>query len=451
MANRGSSWTTAAGALLLVAVLARQGALAVMLLFVLLAAGAGALWARYAFYGFSYRRRFIRDQILWGEETILEIEVQNRKLLPIPWLEVTDEVPLALTVLKGRVESHYKAHRGRIVNHFSLRWFERVVKRYPVIGRRRGYYALDRAVIKAGDLFGLAEKEIEDDTVTSLVVLPKIVSLAELGLPMDAPFGDAPGGEPFFEDPSRFAGSREYGPGDPFNRIHWVATARTGQIHVKCYEPSTAPSIAIFLDVNTTPRLWDGYHPAWLELAVTAAASVACHYDDAGYAVGLYTNGDSLNLPPRRHPEQLGGLLRRLARVMPLTPKFMSDVMLETRGTLPWGATVVLITSLLDENVLAQLMAYRDQGHRPLVLFVGDDPPPVLASQMAAQPAFQPVSLAGSPAPSAGSSLPVASSAGSLGSLSPSGTAAADIPLHWIGGEAKWHELEAGPGVIGAA
>lgn len=400
---------------MLVAVLARQGALTAMLVFVLLAAGAGALWTRFAFAGFSYRRRFTRDQILWGEETTLEIEVQNRKLLPIPWLEAADEVPLALSFLKGHVEPHHKARRGRIINRFSLRWFERVVKRYPVIGRRRGYYTLDRAVIRAGDLFGLAEKEIEVNTATTLVVLPKIVSLADLGLPMEAPFGDAAGGEPFFEDPSRFAGSREYGPGDPFNRIHWAATARTGHLHVKCFEPSTAPSIAIFLDVNTSPRLWDGYNPAWLELAVTAAASVSYHYDEAGYAVGLYTNGDSLNLPPRRNPEQLGSLLGRLARVMPLTPKLISDVMEETRGTLPWGATVVLITAVLDENVLAQLTAYRDQGHRPHILHIGDEPP-----QSAASPS-------------------------SFGSL------AMDITVHWIGGEAKWNELEAGSGVIGAA
>ena len=42
-----------------------------------------------------------------------------------------------------------------------------------------------------------------------------------------------------YEDPTRIAGVRRYEAGDPLNRVHWRATARTGQLHSKVYESST--------------------------------------------------------------------------------------------------------------------------------------------------------------------------------------------------------------------
>ena len=69
------------------------------------------------------------------------------------------------------------------------------------------------------------------------------------------------------EDPSRFAGIREYAPGDPLRRVHPRASARLGRPVVKRFEPSRDREVLIALDVQTR----DG--PAW-ETARSTPTSV---------------------------------------------------------------------------------------------------------------------------------------------------------------------------------
>src|SRR5207302_1065419 len=78
--------------------------------------------------------------------------------------------------------------------------------------------------------------------------------------------------------------------GDPLNRVHWRATARTGQLHSKIHEPSTLSGATVLLDFHQA-----GYHargePFRSELAVVAAVSLANAVYEMGQQVGLVTNG----------------------------------------------------------------------------------------------------------------------------------------------------------------
>ena len=58
-----------------------------------------------------------------------------------------------------------------------------------------------------------------------LIVYPRVLSLAQLGLPSRAPFGAWPAAQRLLEDPARLAGVRAYASGDSQRRIHWKATA----------------------------------------------------------------------------------------------------------------------------------------------------------------------------------------------------------------------------------
>ena len=93
-----------------------------------------------------------------------------------------------------------------------------------------------------------------------------------------------------YEDPTRIAGVRRYEAGDPLNRIHWRATASTGKLHSKVYEPSTVAGATMILDFHLASH--DRRHePARSELAITAAASLANAVYEMGQQVGLVTNG----------------------------------------------------------------------------------------------------------------------------------------------------------------
>jgi uncharacterized protein (DUF58 family) len=74
------------------------------------------------------------------------------------------------------------------------------------------------------------------------------------------------------------------------NRVHWRATARTGALHSKVYEPSSLAGATLLLDFHRQgyPRRGE---PHRSELAVTAAASLANAVYEMGQQVGLVCNG----------------------------------------------------------------------------------------------------------------------------------------------------------------
>src|SRR4030042_838729 len=60
-----------------------------------LAAGALAkLWSRFCLSGVSCSRVLRNRRVFPGESVIVEMQLSNRKLLPLPWIQVDDELPL---------------------------------------------------------------------------------------------------------------------------------------------------------------------------------------------------------------------------------------------------------------------------------------------------------------------------------------------------------------------
>src|SRR5690349_212401 len=199
-----------------------------------------------------------------------------------------------------------------------------------------------------------------------------------------------------FEDPTRIAGVRSYQAGDPLNRIHWGATARTATLHSKIYEPSTVAGVTILLDFHE--QSFDSKHePVRSELAVTAAASIAGAVCEMGQQVGLATNGrdaaDRIRhegwnheqlrsrklaqaagmrdrserlrpvvVPTGRSNTQLQQILRTLARVEKTDGLTFPQLVQEVASRLPRSATVIAILSNVTPATAIALGTLRRRG-----------------------------------------------------------------------------------------
>jgi uncharacterized protein (DUF58 family) len=121
-------------------------------------------------------------------------------------------------------------------------------------------------------------------------VLPKVLPLQGYNLASRRPMGEIRISHRLFEDPTRLAGIRPYQQGDPLNRIHWRATARTGSWHSRLYETSRVAGAVFLLDFHR-----DGYPgaagAAAMELAVTTVASLANAVFLMGEQIGFASNG----------------------------------------------------------------------------------------------------------------------------------------------------------------
>lgn len=377
----GSATLTLLLLFLILGLLTRQTPLFLLALALLLAAGLSKLYDRYCLAGLEYRRRFSRRRAEFGETIELEIEIINRKLLPLAWLEIEDEVPRELPPARGDLYHSHKAGRAILHSLIALRPFERVRRRYPIRCGARGEHVFGPVRLRTGDLFGLVTRELELDLTDALVVYPRVVPVGALGLPARQPLGDRRTRSWLFEDPSRLVGVREYRARDSLRRIHWAASARTQRLQVKVYEPTTSHHLAIFLNLNTTRGEWWGfsYDPDALELAVMAAASLAAWALAAGYQVGLTTNGmhrsarTPVALDPTADPAGLPRLLEALGRLQPFAVRPFAETLAEGGRGLSYGATVVAVTAAFTAADLAALLALRRRGHPTIVLLAGAD------------------------------------------------------------------------------
>jgi uncharacterized protein (DUF58 family) len=145
---------------------------------------------------------------------------------------------------------------------------------------------------------------------------------------------------------------------------------------------TTALEIGIFLDLDTFERYWQGIDEEQVERLISAAATVARAGLEEGYAVGLYVNGapaehDQLvRLPPSRSPAQLERIMETLARLTAISITPMARLLRVATGGLPWGATLLLISSIAPESTRAALLQQRERGRTVAWLYLGDDAPP---------------------------------------------------------------------------
>lgn len=337
------------------------------------------VWGRYCLDGLEYRRRFSAAAVAFGEEITVTVEIVNRKPLPLAWLDVADEWPQAIELVHGQLQYSWKPRRRILPSLITLGWYERVVRHYRVRCLERGEHAFGPVEVQSGDLFGLATRRLTLPDRQTLLVYPKVVPVEALGLPSRFPLGEARTPNCLFSDPLRVAGIRPYVQGDSVRQVHWKATARTGTLQVKTYDPSATLRAMLFLNVDSMPRDWMGIRVDLLELAVCAAASVATHLAHQRYQVGLIANAAlrhtlaHAHVPPGRSSQHLTTILTMLARLAPLARISFARLLRTERHRVPAGATIVIITAVLGQSARDEARAYRAAGHPVALILIGDE------------------------------------------------------------------------------
>lgn len=327
-----------------------------------------------------------------GDMVAVVIRVENSGGLPIPWLLVEDLLPRhALIPPPPRL-----AVQGRRLHLAMLRARGRKTLAYQLECRQRGYFQIGPLVMETGDLFGLHRRYRVVTEPHFVLVYPEVLALEGFDVASRRPIGEVRMSYRLYEDPTRIAGVRHYEPGDPLNRVHWRATARTGELHSKVYEPSTVAGATILVDFHQ-----DAYtrrdRSVRSELAVTAAASLANAVYEMNQQVGLVTNGrdaadrirqegwdydirsrkaarrvaemressdrlEPVVVPTRRGAEQLVRILETLARVELTDGLTFAQLVTETASDLPRDATVLAIVPSASPETAVALGNLRRHG-----------------------------------------------------------------------------------------
>ena len=246
---------------------------------------------------------------------------------------------------------------------------------------RRGHYILGPARLTSGDPFGFYESErVVARAMHSVIVYPSMCLLPGNGIELARPLGDALARLRSMDDPTLPLTVREYIAGDAMSAMDWKVTARRGAFWVRVNTSSVAGAVVLILECDTRIQgAWDD-SPLLLERVVRTAASLARDLLLGGHAVGLVANGvppgdhGRVAIAPAAGREQLNVLLDALARVQSIIIKPLSLLMREHAArVMPFGATVVGISALADDEMTQILAERRVHSANAVRIHVGDD------------------------------------------------------------------------------
>jgi uncharacterized protein (DUF58 family) len=255
------------------------------------------------------------------------------------------------------------------------------VRRFELACNVRGFHGYGPVTMTTGDGFGFFNRTRQVDDQLRLIVYPHLYSAAELNLPTKNPFGNVGVRGQLYEDPMRTIGVREWREEDTPRRIHWKATARQQQLLSRVYEPSEEQQVLLCLNVATLERHWHGYFPELQERTIAVAGSLAALAVEQRLAVGLIANGarpgsdQPLRLLPGRSPAQLVRILELLAAVTPFATDPIERMLLNEAPRLPWGSTLVVVTAIAHEALLASLLDLAQVGRRMVLVTLAQEPP----------------------------------------------------------------------------
>jgi uncharacterized protein (DUF58 family) len=389
-------WVPGAVVLVLLAQITQSVLLVMAALLVLSLGIVPEIWYWLALRGMQFRRVLSATRVRPGEALFITYQIENHKILPVPWLEVEDELAVEVAMPNAPTHPSYKPGRQLFISSFSLWGNQRVSRRYRLVPEARGVWRFGPTFLRAGDPFGFLERDIRvmpQNGSQLLTVLPIVAPLTRMGLPAHNPFGDLAAQQRLIEDPSQIIGTRDYQPGDPLRRVHWKATARSHTLQSKVYPFTTTHTLAIFLDIHTSANPAQGFVTALFELGIAATASIASWGNAHQYAVGLFSNGLPISgggvdvasyeevrafmrLPPSAHPRQLPHVLDALARLQPYFGFAMERLIAREEHQLPLGATIVVISAAaaLHPQTVAQLERLRRRGANVALLLTGEEP-----------------------------------------------------------------------------
>ena len=328
------------------------------------------VWSRRLFDRFNLKISLSDTRVYQEEELYINVEIENRKFLPLPWLRIAIQVSNEITIEGKNLKTVAGEMYQTVTLSGSIGWYEKKNWKVPISSKYRGNFQIGPTLIYSSDLFGLFGQKQRFDSLTRLIVYPKIISLSNLSLPADRPLGDLKGRNQLFEDPLRITGLRKYEPGDPLRRIDWKATARTGEMQSKVYDPSASQHLYIFMNIDTLNHSWEGFLPEELERTISVTASLAVWANAQRYAVGLLANGSlfgsdrPLRIPPSRSINQLPKILESLAAIQPLTMGTLASSVNREVQHLPIGSTVALVAAFIPEELSSQLKYLRNLGYQ---------------------------------------------------------------------------------------
>lgn len=282
-----------------------------------------------------------------GEVLQAVYRIDNGARWSKPWIEVWNDSTLP-TSLPGRALG--------IAGGASRQWLAKVT-----LGRR-GSFRLGALRVRTGDPFGLFSSEMVVGQPTGVVVFPKVYELPHWRLPPSPVDGSSPSRRRYEASTPLASTIRPYVHGDALNRVHWLSSARHGELQVKEFDLEQAADLWLVLDLERSAHAGVG-DTASVEMAVSAAASIALRTLADNRAVGITASARRVQqLTPDRGPRVEQKILHLLANVQADGSQPLAEIAVATLPQLRRGMTLCIVTGSTERDWVRALAGLRRRG-----------------------------------------------------------------------------------------
>jgi uncharacterized protein (DUF58 family) len=236
-------------------------------------------------YRLSCGRTVRPHRLTAGGDAQVELCLENVSRLPTSVLLLEDSVPYQLGVRPRFVVDRVESGGRRTVH-------------YPLTAPGRGRYRIGPLSVRLTDPFGFCELTRSFTASDELLVTPTVWQLPPSRLGGDWTGGGDGRSASVAASGEDDVATREYHLGDDLRRVHWRATARTGELMVRREEQPWQSRATVLLDVRSDAHAGSGTMPvaSSFEWAVAAAASISIHLARTGFALRLLHGAVNTNV-----------------------------------------------------------------------------------------------------------------------------------------------------------
>lgn len=297
----------------------------------------------------------------------MRISVKLRMQIPGYW-------PLPYVIVREKLVRRTGGESQLYEMSFVPDYRRRGEVRFETAPLRRGQYEFQSTDCSTRDIFGLFEHNGSFSQPHFLQVLPRTVELKDWKLFRRAQRGvfHQSYTSQFARETTQIDGVREYIHGDRLSRIHWNATAKTGQWKSKEFEREALPRIVFVLDRNKS-----NYRGAeQFELAVSVVASLIelsaqkkmpIGFASAGQLAMWYGAGQSF--------VSRDEVLQHLIDVEADGEMPLSDVLAGVAERYEPGVHIVMVTASIQEDTATAITALESRRMLPSVIHIADKHP----------------------------------------------------------------------------
>jgi uncharacterized protein (DUF58 family) len=290
----------------------------------------------------------------------IEVVIENRGVIPLINFVLEDNLPCAVP----------EEREKRILLEY-LRAKSSNIIRYSCYCPVRGKYELGPFSLYIFDPFGLFFIKKIHYIYSEVYVYPQTFNIRKFPIL-------AKGTAPWFGietsrvsgDEHEFYGVREYKPGDPIKKIHWLSTARKNKLIVKQFQRQVFFRVTILFNLSKDRNFGEGKKSV-AEYTIKIAASVARYLIEVGVSLEIIAHvGEIVRIPFNKGPEHLDDIFRFLTVARPESKVEIDEIFHEFARYIPSDSSLVIIMPDTELEYLFAMLSIKEKNVSliPLVL-----------------------------------------------------------------------------------